>query len=154
VAIRNRSSVAHVRETGTVDPPLDRGPRGCMNIPAGPDAGVENRSEGGARAAGLVRLIATPGLAPDAPDEGSGPAPVEAGLALVACMGDAEGVRDRRNRPQGPSLGPRPARRGCAPPWRAAADRARRVDPQLARVYWVQMVSEGPPGRAVWSPPT
>ena len=37
-----------------------------------------------------------------------------------------------------------------------AADNARRVDPQLARIYHTQMVERGKDhlGRSVWSPPT
>ena len=37
-----------------------------------------------------------------------------------------------------------------------AADHARRQDPQLARIYWTQMVERGKDhlGRSVWSPPT
>lgn len=50
-----------------------------MSIPAGPGGGAEKRFGGGPQASGPVPLIATPGLATDAPDEGSGPAPVEAG---------------------------------------------------------------------------
>jgi transposase len=37
-----------------------------------------------------------------------------------------------------------------------AADHARRQDPQLARIYWIQMVERGKDhlGRCAWSPPT
>ena len=62
----------HVRDTGTRESTTGLRSQGvAWSSPAGPGGGVEKRSGEGLRA-GPVVLIATPGLATDAPDEGSG----------------------------------------------------------------------------------
>src|SRR5262245_14953902 len=65
-------SGGHVRDTGSRESTTGLGSQGvAWSSPAGPGGGVEKRSGEGLRSSPVV-LIATPGLATDAPDEGSG----------------------------------------------------------------------------------
>ena len=65
----------------------------------------------------------------------------------ASSSGPSPGWSPRRPRPATPTARanpcPRPGRRCCAPPWSAPPTHARKLDPQLARIYYVQMVERG-----------